>query len=164
MHLCEHGFNSAIQISHQLELMLAINSNEKISHPWTEMHYLQARTKIPASDKSLVWSIIINLTGIVSLQTTYAMHEHLCLDDDYTNDLPIFIEKRSICNYELTPVLIYSIKTAPDMGLDMKLCLKGLYNFDECATNLSLANSNTNANSYRQVNLRRLSTLQRTTS
>lgn len=54
-------------------------------------------------------------------------HEHLCLEDDYTNDLPVFIEKRIICNYESVPVPIYSIKLEPDLGLDSKLCLKGKF-------------------------------------
>lgn len=62
---------------------------------------------------------------------------HICLDDDYTNDLPIFIEKRSICNYEGVPVLVYSIKLEPDLGLDSQLCLKGeLFLTDFCSIKL----------------------------
>lgn len=52
-----------------------------------------------------------------------AIHEHLCLEDDYTNDLPIFIEKRTICNFEAVPVLVYPVKITPDYAT--KLCLKG---------------------------------------
>lgn len=55
----------------------------------------------------------------------HANHEHLCLEDDYTNDLPIFIEKRTICNYDTVPVLVYPIKITPDTDYGTKLCLKG---------------------------------------
>lgn len=52
------------------------------------------------------------------------VHENLCLEDDYTNDLPIFIEKRTICNYDTVPVMVYSIKITPDAPGN-KFCLKG---------------------------------------
>lgn len=57
--------------------------------------------------------------------TTEAIHDHLCLKDDYTNDLPIFVEKRTICNYESVPVLAYSVKITPDADHENKLCLDG---------------------------------------
>lgn len=53
-----------------------------------------------------------------------ALHKHLCLEDDYTNDLPIFIERQTICNFESTPVHIYAIKIMPD-NIENKYCLKG---------------------------------------
>lgn len=66
------------------------------------------------------------LTYILTFSTqAHAVHEHLCLEDDYTNDLPIFIEKRTICNYDTVPVLVYPIKITPDTDYETKLCLKG---------------------------------------
>lgn len=62
-----------------------------------------------------------------SAATLASAHEHLCLEDDYTNDLPIFIEKRRICNFDQIPVHVYSIKITPDTDYETKLCLKGCY-------------------------------------
>lgn len=56
-----------------------------------------------------------------------ATHEQLCTEDDYTNDLPIFIEKRTICNYETNPVSVYQIKIIPDTDDKTKFCLKGQF-------------------------------------
>lgn len=65
-------------------------------------------------------------TYLLTLPTQiHAVHQHLCLEDDYTNDLPIFIEKRTICNYDTVPVLVYPIKITPDTDYETKLCLKG---------------------------------------
>lgn len=50
--------------------------------------------------------------------------DQICLEDDYTNDLPVFIEKKSICNYDTVPVPVYSIRTSPKYD-DAKFCLKG---------------------------------------
>lgn len=72
------------------------------------------------------WQLAL-LSIVLANTTAEANHEHLCLEDDYTNDLPIFIEKRTICNYETVPVLVYPIKIAPDTDLRTKFCLKGQY-------------------------------------
>lgn len=69
---------------------------------------------------SLVLAIKITLSTQVG-----ALHEHMCTEDDYTNDLPIFIEKRTICNYDSGPVPVYQIKTMPDTDYETKFCLKG---------------------------------------
>jgi hypothetical protein len=53
-----------------------------------------------------------------------ALHKHLCLEDDYTNDLPIFIERLKICNSDTGPITVYTIKTVPDSN-ENKYCLKG---------------------------------------
>lgn len=74
------------------------------------------------------WTFICYLLTIVLADWTATVsnaHEHLCLEDDYTNDLPIFIEKRTICNFELAPVHVYSVKITPDTDYETKLCLKG---------------------------------------
>ena len=55
-----------------------------------------------------------------------AIHKHLCLEDDYTNDLPIFIERQTICNFDSAPIQVYTIKTMPDSA-ENKFCLKGNY-------------------------------------
>lgn len=71
--------------------------------------------------------VLVCLLTFSALQAE-AVHEHLCLEDDYTNDLPIFIEKRTICNYDTIPVLVYSIKITPEKistDYETKLCLKG---------------------------------------
>lgn len=60
---------------------------------------------------------------------TVAVHKHLCLEDDYTNDLPIFIERQIICNFESVPIQIYTIKTMPDSVLNTEYCLKGKYQY-----------------------------------
>lgn len=77
----------------------------------------------------LVATIVISSFSLQLVHRSCYAHDHLCLEDDYTNDLPIFIEKKSICNYETVPVLVYPIKTSPDTGQEAKLvfsfCLKG---------------------------------------
>lgn len=65
------------------------------------------------------------LASIYILKPVGALNEHLCTEDDYTNDLPIFIEKRTICNYESSPVPVYRIKTMPATDYETKFCLKG---------------------------------------
>jgi len=79
--------------------------------------------------RSLVSLKISVLYALCLLSTTpesiLSVHEHLCLPDDYTNELPIFIEKRQICNFDTVPVPVYSIKITPDPDYDTKLCLKG---------------------------------------
>ena len=70
--------------------------------------------------------VLIRLMQLASLAPTcVAIHEHLCSKDDFTNDLPIFIEKRTICNYDTVPVLVYPIKTTPDTDYEIQLCLTG---------------------------------------
>lgn len=79
-------------------------------------------------------------SGSASLPTTYyngggpsspsdTVHDHLCHEDDYTNDLPIFIEKRTICNFDTIPVPVYNIKItepwAMEANYQLKFCLKG---------------------------------------
>lgn len=75
---------------------------------------------------TLAWPILsVFLILAFWTEAVAATHEHLCLEDDYTNDLPIFIEKRQICNFDQTPVHVYSIKITPDTDYETKLCLKG---------------------------------------
>lgn len=45
-----------------------------------------------------------------SIPTNTNDNTHLCREDDYTNDLPIFIQKQTICNVESVPVDVYEIK------------------------------------------------------
>lgn len=72
----------------------------------------------------LTYDFIVKASG--KQTPTPVVHENLCLEDDYTNDLPIFIEKRTICNFDATPVPIYTIKISPDTPGN-RFCLKGEY-------------------------------------
>lgn len=70
--------------------------------------------------------IIVCLVSLQNLAGIFAQARanQICLEDDYTNDLPIFIEKKSICNYDTVPIPVYSIRTSPKYD-DAKFCLKG---------------------------------------
>lgn len=92
-----------------------------------KMHYKCAsmlKTKLRISGWSLSSLLLLLAASSASLA---GAHEHLCLEDDYTNDLPIFIEKRTICNFDQIPVHVYSVKITPDTDYETKLCLKGGY-------------------------------------
>lgn len=68
---------------------------------------------------------LLNVIAFGLPRLAEALPGHLCLEDDYTNDLPFFIEKRVICNYETGPVPVYLIKIMPDNDDELKFCLKG---------------------------------------
>lgn len=65
------------------------------------------------------------------LSQSESAHDHLCHEDDYTNDLPIFIEKRTICNFDTIPVPVYKIKILEPWGMEanyqLKFCLRGKF-------------------------------------
>lgn len=69
-------------------------------------------------------ALLLVLLLLLGPELSGANQQSLCLEDDYTNELPIFIEKRTICNYETVPVSIYSIKVSQD-GPNDTFCLKG---------------------------------------
>lgn len=68
--------------------------------------------------------LTLQLAQISANELVPTAHKNLCLEDDYTNDLPIFIERKTICNFESVPVHVYTIKTTPDNSAN-KYCLKG---------------------------------------
>lgn len=84
-------------------------------------------TRARLHDCLLLVLVTTILTGVPMTEANDPVpptHKNLCLEDDYTNDLPIFIERQTICNFESVPVHVYTIKTSPDSNAN-KYCLKG---------------------------------------
>ena len=78
-------------------------------------------------EKEMLFAVLLSLIAQATLSLA-AKHEIICQQDVLTNDVPYFVDKRTICNFEVVPIFVYAVSILPNTD-NTQFCLKGKQRF-----------------------------------